>query len=67
MKTTVNKNKEDLLAELANKLATEQFNQKVTQIDNRFILNEQGIGAAAKRQRYIRRRKQMDNLQQVPM
>ncbi|MDP1459055.1 phage tail spike protein [Bacillus wiedmannii] len=49
LKTTVNKNKEDLLAELANKLATEQFNQKVTQIDNRFILNEQGIGAAAKK------------------
>ncbi|MBG9826855.1 phage tail spike protein [Bacillus wiedmannii] len=49
LKQTVNKNKEDLLSELANKLATEQFNQKVTQIDNRFILNEQGIGAAAKK------------------
>ncbi|QWH51241.1 phage tail spike protein [Bacillus mycoides] len=48
LKNTVNKNKEDLLAELANKLATEQFNQKVTQIDNRFIINEKGINAAAK-------------------
>ncbi|MGG0314133.1 hypothetical protein ABEY53_22005, partial [Bacillus mycoides] len=48
LKNTVNKNKEDLLAELANKLATEQFNQKVTQIDNRFIINERGINAAAK-------------------
>lgn len=49
LKNTVNKNKEDLLAELANKLATEQFNQKVTQIDNRFTINEQGINAAAKK------------------
>ncbi|PEF36540.1 phage tail spike protein [Bacillus wiedmannii] len=49
LKQTVDKNKQDLLGELANKLATEQFNQIVTQIDNRFILNEQGIGAAAKK------------------
>ncbi|MGH0886453.1 phage tail spike protein [Bacillus cereus] len=49
LKQTVDKNKQDLLGELANKLATEQFNQKLTQIDNRFILNEQGIGAAAKK------------------
>ncbi|PFE42673.1 peptidase S74 [Bacillus cereus] len=49
LKTTVNKNKEDLLAELANKLATEQFNQKMTLIDNRFTINEQGINAAAKK------------------
>ncbi|QWI41481.1 phage tail spike protein [Bacillus mycoides] len=48
LKNTVNKNKEDLFAELANKLATEQFNQKVTQIDNRFTINEKGINAAAK-------------------
>ncbi|MED1023368.1 phage tail spike protein [Bacillus mycoides] len=48
LKNTVNKNKEDLLAELANKLATEQFNQKVTQIDNRFTINEKGINASAK-------------------
>ncbi|EOO78353.1 MULTISPECIES: phage tail spike protein [Bacillus cereus group] len=49
LKNTVNKNKEDLLAELANKLATEQYNQKMTQIDNRFVVNEQGIGLAAKK------------------
>ncbi|MGQ3740717.1 phage tail spike protein, partial [Bacillus sp. Fil] len=48
LKNTVNKNKEDLLAELANKLATEQYNKKMTEINNRFIINEQGINASAK-------------------
>ncbi|WP_426940535.1 phage tail spike protein [Bacillus mycoides] len=49
LKNTVNRNKEDLLAELANKLATEQYNQKMTLIDNRFTLNEKGIDLAAKK------------------
>ncbi|UOB98830.1 MULTISPECIES: phage tail spike protein [Bacillus cereus group] len=49
LKQAVDKNKQDLLGELANKLATEQFNQKMTLIDNRFIINEQGINAAAKK------------------
>ncbi|MGE8053209.1 phage tail spike protein [Bacillus mycoides] len=49
LKTTVNKNKEDLLGELANKLATEQYNQKMTLIDNRFSVNEKGIDLAAKK------------------
>ncbi|BAR83172.1 prophage LambdaBa01, minor structural protein [Bacillus thuringiensis serovar tolworthi] len=49
LKQTVDKNKQDLLGELANKLATEQFNQKMTLIDNRFIINEQGINASAKK------------------
>ncbi|HHT7228647.1 TPA: phage tail spike protein, partial [Bacillus cereus] len=49
LKQTVDKNKQDLLGELANKLATEQFNQKTTLIDNRFIINEQGINASAKK------------------
>ncbi|MCE7034520.1 phage tail spike protein [Bacillus cereus] len=49
LKQTVNQNKQDLLNELANKLATEQFNQKMTLIDNRFTINEQGINAAAKK------------------
>ncbi|OSX94365.1 phage tail spike protein [Bacillus sp. R86525] len=49
LKQTVNQNKEDLLNELANKLATEQFDQKMTLIDNRFTLNEQGIDLAAKK------------------
>ncbi|PFS62574.1 peptidase S74 [Bacillus cereus] len=49
LKQTVDKNKQDLLGELANKLATEQFNQKMTLIDNRFIINEQGINTAAKK------------------
>ncbi|MDA1760732.1 tail fiber domain-containing protein, partial [Bacillus cereus] len=49
LKQTVEKNKQDLLGELANKLATDQFNQKMTLIDNRFIINEQGINASAKK------------------
>ncbi|KAA1804024.1 Chromosome partition protein Smc [Bacillus cereus] len=49
LKQTVDKNKQDLLGELANKLATEQFNQKMTMIDNRFTINELGINAAAKK------------------
>ncbi|WP_346817380.1 phage tail spike protein [Bacillus paramobilis] len=49
LKQTVDKNKQDLLGELANKLATEQFNQKMTLIDNRFSINEQGINASAKK------------------
>ncbi|OTY47270.1 peptidase S74 [Bacillus thuringiensis serovar pingluonsis] len=49
LKQTVNQNKQDLLGELANKLATEQFNQKMTLIDNRFIINEEGLNAAAKK------------------
>ncbi|MEB9581456.1 phage tail spike protein, partial [Bacillus cereus] len=40
LKQTVDKNKQDLLGELANKLATEQFNQKMTMVDNRFTINE---------------------------
>ncbi|HDR4892281.1 TPA: tail fiber domain-containing protein [Bacillus cereus] len=49
LKQTVNQNKQDLLDELANKLATEQFNQKMTLIDNRLTINEQGINASAKK------------------
>ncbi|MGE6344079.1 phage tail spike protein [Bacillus mycoides] len=49
LKQTVDQNKKDLLGELANKLATEQYNQKMTLIDNRFSINEQGINAAAKK------------------
>ncbi|WP_456028076.1 phage tail spike protein [Bacillus cereus] len=49
LKQTVDKNKQDLLGELANKLATDQFNQKMTLIDNRFTINELGINASAKK------------------
>ncbi|MDA1797696.1 phage tail spike protein, partial [Bacillus cereus group sp. BY8-1LC] len=49
LKQTVDQNKEVLLDELANKLATEQFNQKMTMIDNRFSVNEKGIDLAAKK------------------
>ncbi|MGX5620868.1 phage tail spike protein [Bacillus cereus] len=49
LKQTVNQNRQDLLDELANKIATDQFNQKMTLIDNRFTINEQGINASAKK------------------
>lgn len=49
LKQIVNQNKQDVLDELANKLATEQFNQKMTLIDNRFTINELGINASAKK------------------
>ena len=49
LKQTVDQNKEVLLDELANKLATEQFNQKMTMIDNRYSVNEKGIDLAAKK------------------
>ncbi|OLR26235.1 phage tail spike protein [Bacillus cereus] len=49
LKQTVNQNRQDLLDELANKLATDQFNQKMTLIDNRFTITEQGINASAKK------------------
>ncbi|HDW3057901.1 TPA: phage tail protein [Bacillus cereus] len=49
LKQTVNQNKQDVLDELANKLATEQFNQKMTLIDNRFTINELGINTSAKK------------------
>ncbi|EMI3503553.1 TPA: phage tail protein [Bacillus cereus] len=49
LKQTVNQNRQDLLDELANKLATDQFNQKMTLIDNRFTINEQGINASAQK------------------
>ncbi|MBW3490778.1 phage tail spike protein [Bacillus sp. FDAARGOS_1420] len=48
LKQTVDTNKQDLLGELANKLATAQFNQQMTHIDNRFMITEKGIDAAAK-------------------
>ncbi|HHB1894705.1 TPA: hypothetical protein ACOQ31_004601, partial [Bacillus cereus] len=47
LKEVVGKNKEDLLDELAHKISTEQFNTKMTQIDNRFVINEQGLDLRA--------------------
>lgn len=47
LKEIVGKNKEDLLDELAHKISTEQFNTKMTQIDNRFVINEQGLDLRA--------------------
>ncbi|MGS0460420.1 phage tail spike protein [Bacillus sp. (in: firmicutes)] len=47
LKEIVKQNKEDLLDELAHKISTEQFNTKMTQIDNRFVINEQGLDLRA--------------------
>lgn len=47
LKEMVGKNKEDLLDELAHKISTEQFNTKMTQIDNRFLINENGLDLRA--------------------
>ncbi|HDR6277327.1 TPA: phage tail protein [Bacillus cereus] len=38
-----------MLEDIANRVATEQYNQKMTQIDNRFSVNEKGIDLAAKK------------------
>ncbi|WHT93378.1 phage tail spike protein [Bacillus cereus] len=38
-----------MLEDIANRVATEQYNQKMTQIDNRFSVNEKGINLAAKK------------------
>ncbi|MGG3727430.1 phage tail spike protein [Bacillus wiedmannii] len=40
---------DQLMDDIANRVATEPYNQKMTQIDNRFTINEQGINAAAKK------------------
>lgn len=37
-----------MLEDIANRVATEQYNQKMTQIDNRFSVNEKGIDLVAK-------------------
>ncbi|MCU5595096.1 phage tail spike protein [Bacillus mobilis] len=49
LKEIVGKNKEDLLDELAHKISTEQFNTKMTQIDNRFTVNEKGLDLMARK------------------
>lgn len=38
-----------MLEDIANRVATEQYNQKMTQIDNRFSVNEKGIDLVAKK------------------
>ncbi|MGE1107140.1 tail fiber domain-containing protein [Bacillus wiedmannii] len=40
---------DQLMGDIANRVATEQYNQKMTQIDNRFSVNEKGIDLAAKK------------------
>lgn len=40
---------DQLMDDIANRVATEQYNQKMTQIENRFSINEKGIDLAAKK------------------
>ncbi|WP_270607499.1 phage tail spike protein [Bacillus mobilis] len=40
---------DQLMGDIANRVATEQYNQKMTQIDNRFSVNEKGIDLSAKK------------------
>ncbi|SLK20530.1 phage tail spike protein [Bacillus toyonensis] len=42
-------NVDKMIEDIADKVAKQQFNQKATQIDNRFTINEQGIDLAAKK------------------
>ncbi|MFP3374934.1 phage tail protein [Bacillus sp. SIMBA_069] len=49
LKNTVDKNREESLKQLADKVATADYNKKTTEIDNRFKINEEGIGLSAKK------------------
>ncbi|PEO54199.1 phage tail protein [Bacillus wiedmannii] len=49
LKNTVDKNREESLKQLADKVATEDYNKKTTEIDNRLKINEEGIGFAVKK------------------
>ncbi|KAA0775811.1 hypothetical protein DN392_12735 [Bacillus sp. BB51/4] len=49
LKNTVDKNREEALKQIADKVATADYNKKTTEIDNRFKINEEGIGLSAKK------------------
>lgn len=49
LKNTVDKNRDEALKQLADKVATEIYNKKTTEIDNRLKINEEGIGLSAKK------------------
>ncbi|HDR3491947.1 TPA: phage tail protein [Bacillus wiedmannii] len=49
LKTTVDKNREEALKQIADKVATADYNKKTTEIDNRLKINEEGIGLSAKK------------------
>ncbi|MDA2041267.1 phage tail protein [Bacillus cereus] len=49
LKNTVDKNRAEALKQIADKVATEIYNKKTTEIDNRLKINEEGIGLSAKK------------------
>ncbi|ENJ6136894.1 phage tail protein [Bacillus cereus] len=49
LKTTVDKNREEALKQIADKVATADYNKKTTEIDNRLKINEEGIELSAKK------------------
>ncbi|MGH0830841.1 phage tail protein [Bacillus pretiosus] len=49
LKNTVDKNREEALKQIADKVATADYNKKTTEIDNRLKINEEGIGLSAKK------------------
>ncbi|PHB60907.1 phage tail protein [Bacillus wiedmannii] len=49
LKNTVDKNREEALKQIADKVATAEYNKKTTEIDNRLKINEEGIGLSAKK------------------
>ncbi|OAK42655.1 phage tail protein [Bacillus wiedmannii] len=49
LKNTVDKNREEYLQQIADKVAKADYNQKTTEIDNRLKINEEGIGLSAKK------------------
>ncbi|PHB90231.1 hypothetical protein COE98_16620 [Bacillus wiedmannii] len=49
LKNTVDKNREEYLQQIADKVAKVDYNKKTTEIDNRLKINEEGIGLSAKK------------------
>ncbi|QUW30184.1 phage tail protein [Bacillus cereus] len=49
LKNTVDKNREEALKQIADKVAKADYNKKTTEIDNRLKINEEGIGLSAKK------------------
>ncbi|PEJ49481.1 phage tail protein [Bacillus wiedmannii] len=49
LKNTVDKNREEYLQQIVDKVAKADYNKKTTEIDNRLKINEEGIGLSAKK------------------
>ncbi|MFD5260697.1 phage tail protein, partial [Bacillus wiedmannii] len=49
LKNTVDKNRDEALKQIVDKVATVDYNKKTTEIDNRLNINEEGIGLSAKK------------------